>query len=99
MQVPYSPPVALLAIAWAALYAPRVDAQQVGVRSRVFGPPPTRTIVGGTFTAGPGGFHGHGYGVGPGLVGDYGYRPYPAGYGAWYGGPWYRPPYFGYGYY
>src|SRR5262245_35104501 len=107
MHLPFVRRFVLLAPAVAALNVAASFAQEagvvVGVGSRVFGPPPTRTIGTGAFTAGPG------------FVG-YGYRPYYAGYGgpwygglsyggAWYGGSWYggsswhRPPYFGYGYY
>src|SRR5262245_12986496 len=97
MQIVFTGRLGWLAFALAALTVSPVLAQQVGVGSRVFGPPPTRTIVGGTFTAG---------GV---FAAGYAYRPYYA-YGApwyggawygggWYGGGWYRPPSFGYGYY
>src|SRR5256885_16556994 len=86
-----NPRLTALAVVLTALSALQADAQELGVGSRVFGPPPTRTIVGGTFTVGHGGVYGHGLGWG-----GYGYRPYYTAYG-WGGPHGDRPPHFRYG--
>src|SRR5437660_1596237 len=87
MRAPFITRLSLSSLIWAAFYLPPANPQDV-VGSRVYGPPPTRTVVGGTFTVGHGGYYG-----------GYAYRPYYGGYGSpWYGGLYrYRPSYFGYG--